>query len=710
MKKVTYTLILLSVLFTALFADATTDSLRSAIRRYKGLPRIDAQLELAYHLRRSDFQSCREHALNAVREARELCKPDREAKGLYYLGLTYYYNDIVDTSMEYLQEAEQLYRSDRNYRDLAKVLSMIGTTYLTTTGDQEKAISYYNEALIHARKYSDHMTMAVVYSQLSNIFRLNGAYQQAIEFIYNSREQYEKADFTEGVAWINYSIARIYTTMSLYDEADELFLKGYEIYSQLPEDISTLTGQAICLDELAFVHTEMRDLEKAREYNDRAYAIYKRIDNLFGQSNSLKYKAYIQYYSGDSKAALETLERALKLKKEIPDLLGFPGVYHLFGMILRKEGKFRQAIDSLHTGLEYALNNNQKNRIMDLNHQLSLIYVELGQYEKAYDYQCRHVALMDSIYKSKATRGMTQLEALYTLNARQREIDELQQDKLISELRLRREKTVRNLLLAMLVIIVVFTLIVLKLYINNKKTNIALEKNRRKLQELNATKDKFFSIIAHDLKSPFNSIIGFSTMLERYCRAKDYEKIEEFSGNIRDVSKQTFNLLENLLDWSRSQTGSIPFNPRNVDIRVAVQNAAELMYSRAKHKDIGFDIHAQEVKVWADENMLHTVLHNILSNAVKYSGRGSQIHISAGKKEGMLEIVIRDEGIGMDEKTRENIFRIDQSGSRPGTEGEQGTGLGLIISREFIEKHGGSIRVESEPGKGSTFVITIPLT
>ncbi|MFO7841675.1 MAG: tetratricopeptide repeat-containing sensor histidine kinase [Fidelibacterota bacterium] len=706
MKKIFF-LVLITV--TAVNAGAVEDSLREATREYRGISQIDAQLDLAYRLRRSDFDASVGLAKKAYRSASDLQDTERQAKASYYLGLTYYYNNIADTSMDYLGRAEKIYRSEKNHEDLAKVLSMLGTCYLSITGDQEKTISYYNEALLHARKHSDHMTMAVVYSQLSNIFRLNGAYQQAIEFIYNSREEYEKAGFREGVAWINYSIARIYSTMSLYDEAEDLFLEALEMYSALPEDVSTLTGQAICLDELGFVYMKLGDPEKARHYNSRAYAIYEDINNMFGLSNSLKYLAHIECLEGNIPTAIQTLERSLKIKKNIPDILGYPGIYNLFGKILHSQGKYQQALDSLNVGLEYAENNDQKNRILDINRQLSKIYIDLGQYETAYKYQSRQLAIMDSIYKSKATRGMTQLEALYVLDAKQRRIEDLQHNKTISELKLKREKTVRNLLLLIMGMIIIFFVVILKLYISNNKTNTALEKNREKLQELNATKDKFFSIIAHDLKSPFNSILGFSSMLERYCRSKDYQKIEEFSRHIRGVSQQTFKLLENLLEWSRSQTGNISFTPREIDISASIKNAADLIYTSAIRKDIKLDIQAEPVRVQADENMLHTVLHNLLSNAIKYSHRGGTVYVKTLEKDGMLEIRIRDEGAGMDEETRKRLFHIDKNISHPGTEGEEGTGLGLLISKEFIEKHHGSIRVESEPGEGSCFIIDIPL-
>jgi signal transduction histidine kinase len=697
------------LLIQPLFADASKDSLINAISTRRGLPRIDARLQYVYELRRSDPEIAEREAVIALEEAQSLKNRDREARTFYYLGMICHYDGRSDSAVIFLQNAESLYREAGDHENLSKVLSLLGTAYLSTTGNQEQAIIYYNESLNEARKVSDHNTMAIVYSQLSNIFRMNGSYQQSIEFIYKAREHYEMVGFTEGIAWINYSIGRIYNTMGLYDEAEKLFLQGLEMYRSLPENYNSLTGKAICMDELGIAYLELGNIQKAREYNAGAAGIYRtQRGGGFGISNSLKYLARIEFVEGNVDESLRQLGKSLRIKKRINDRLGLPGVYLLYGEILSSRGQDTAAIDSLLIGLYHADNNNQKTLMIHLNRQLARIFEAREQFDKAFQYQYQQLAIMDSIYESRATRGMTQLESLYKQQAQEEVIRELEHESVIKDLKLSRELAVQHLLMIILLLVLIFAFFILRLYLVNRKINSALEDQRKKLQELNATKDKFFSIIAHDLKSPFNSIIGFSTLMERYGKAEDFEKMKEFSRHIKSVSTQTFKLLENLLDWARSQTGQIHFNPRELDIEASIQNALDLLSPLAQRKQIGILTEAAPIKLRADENMLHTILQNLISNAIKYSRHGSTIIVAARDLGKNIMIAVRDEGIGMGPDLAEHIFEIGESGSRPGTDKEEGTGLGLIICREFVEKHGGNIRVESEPGKGSNFIVVLP--
>jgi len=238
-----------------------------------------------------------------------------------------------------------------------------------------------------------------------------------------------------------------------------------------------------------------------------------------------------------------------------------------------------------------------------------------------------------------------------------------------------------------------------------------IKKQNEKLHELNATKDKFFSIIAHDLKSPFNSIIGFSNLLARQIEEKDYAAIEKYAGIIQNSSQQAMDLLMNLLEWSQSQTGKIVFTPENLDMTALINQSAELFYSSAEQKTITI---CSEIlvkrPVWADKAMINTILRNLISNAIKFSKTGGEIVVSAEQMSNEVVLSVSDNGVGMDEASISKLFRIDQNHSTLGTEKEKGTGLGLILCKEFVEKHGGRIWVDSAPGNGSKFSISIPET
>lgn len=231
----------------------------------------------------------------------------------------------------------------------------------------------------------------------------------------------------------------------------------------------------------------------------------------------------------------------------------------------------------------------------------------------------------------------------------------------------------------------------------------------KELQKANAMKDKFFSIMAHDLRSPFNTLSGFLDLLhEEYDDFPD-EKRKLFIKKILDTSNQTFSLLENLLEWSRSQRGHIKYNPAKVDVKLVCNEVVGLLEHVAKSKKVEITEQvAESLSAYADNYMIQTVIRNLLTNAIKFSYPGSQVVVSACKNKGDIQVSVADSGKGMEPNTLGNLFKIDVKTTEKGTANEKGSGLGLIICKEFIEKNKGNIWAESKPGKGSKFTFTLP--
>lgn len=246
--------------------------------------------------------------------------------------------------------------------------------------------------------------------------------------------------------------------------------------------------------------------------------------------------------------------------------------------------------------------------------------------------------------------------------------------------------------------------------IERQRNADAIKKYAEELKQLNQTKDKFFSIIAHDLKNPFITILGFSDLLlSDYAELSDEEKLF-YVSEMKKSAEVSHNLLQNLLQWSRSQTGRIDFNPQKLDLLELVNENFLLLEMTAEKKQIQLQ---QQIKgrqfIYADKDMIETVLRNLLTNAIKFSNRNSVINVNAVIDRDFTEIEVVDSGIGIDQKTIDTLFRLDATHSSSGTENESGTGLGLILCKEFVEKNKGTIRVESEQGKGSKFIFTLPV-
>jgi len=262
------------------------------------------------------------------------------------------------------------------------------------------------------------------------------------------------------------------------------------------------------------------------------------------------------------------------------------------------------------------------------------------------------------------------------------------------------------------------------IYVENKPTYLAgftiditdhklaeeeIKRKNEQLQTVNAEKDKFYSIIAHDLKSPFNSILGYLDMLKENIRTYDIEKSEAMLGIINTSAQNTFSLLEDLLIWAQSQSGKISFEPKELNFSDICLQVVKNLKQTADKKNITIhSSYGEEIAAYADADMLKIVLRNLISNAIKFTNKGGRIDIDAKKKDLGLTISVTDSGVGIVPEILANLFNFSQTNTTKGTDNEGGTGLGLSLCKEFVEKHGGRIWAESEVNRGSSFYFTLP--
>ena len=240
--------------------------------------------------------------------------------------------------------------------------------------------------------------------------------------------------------------------------------------------------------------------------------------------------------------------------------------------------------------------------------------------------------------------------------------------------------------------------------------NEELEEQRKQLRELNASKDKFFSIIAHDLRNPIAGFLNLTDVLSTNFDVFSEAESKEFINVMNEASKQLYNLLENLLQWSRAQTGSISYEPQYVAIKKLVDETLDALLVNIENKKLKVNVKVDDKLVaYIDQNMIATVIRNLLSNAIKFSPESSSIKLRAEQKNNVIVFSVVDNGVGMSKENKEKLFKIDQHLTTPGTSDEKGSGLGLILCKEFIEKNKGEIWVESQLNKGSEFSFTIPI-
>lgn len=245
---------------------------------------------------------------------------------------------------------------------------------------------------------------------------------------------------------------------------------------------------------------------------------------------------------------------------------------------------------------------------------------------------------------------------------------------------------------------------------SRKQTEKEIIFKNAELQRLNADKDFFISILAHDLKSPFNSILGFMDILLSNLHSMDINEIERQLIIVSNSANCAYNLLEDILLWALSKSGKLPFEPYEFNLKYSCEKVVEILKSNATNKNITINVAISEsVKVFADANMLNTILRNLISNAIKFTNKGGNINIYSEQNDSELIISVSDNGIGISPEILSDIFENTQMQTQKGTANEKGTGLGLLLCKKFVEKHGGKIWVESAPAQGSIFKFTLPI-
>jgi signal transduction histidine kinase len=340
---------------------------------------------------------------------------------------------------------------------------------------------------------------------------------------------------------------------------------------------------------------------------------------------------------------------------------------------------------------------------------LSYYYEKAGNYKSALQYQILYTNIMDSVYIEENKQQIAEMMVRYETESKERENELLRQQSEIQALQISRQRNIRNSFVILALVLLLLAVTLYSRYRIKRRTSILLEEKNRQLALLNASRDKFYRIIAHDLKNPFSTLMQVSEKLQDQFHNLDNEQKLRIISLIKQSTVYTHELLANLLQWSVLQTGEMKLEPGVTDLSVITHEAMDLLGLHADKKEIRLISEIPEgTEVYADRNMVATVMRNLISNAIKYSDRPGQVRVFCEVQDGIIQVMIKDEGIGISPDDIEKLFRIDVNTSTIGRSKEKGTGLGLILSKEFIEKNGGRIWVESEPSRGSLFIFTLP--
>ncbi|MBU4486057.1 MAG: tetratricopeptide repeat-containing sensor histidine kinase, partial [Candidatus Delongbacteria bacterium] len=512
-------------------------------------------------------------------------------------------------------------------------------------------------------------------------------------------------------------------------------IEYYKRSAKLRESIGDRQGMSGSYSNIGGICFKQKKYDEALEYFKKSISINEELGDKRGLSKGYNNIGLVYKIQGKYSLALEHYQKSLAIKEAFGDKSGIALVRGCITSLYlvqadsskntdEKTDLYKMAVKNAENSLEIVKEIGALPHENSIYKDLSHAWSGLKNYKNAFEYSQKFITTKDSLFNNEKTKIIEEMETKYQTEKKEKENELLKKDNEIKILALDRQTTLRNFFIALsafVTLLVVFTFY--RFRMKKKANKILSEKNELitkqkeeqsviliQLNELNATKDKFFSIIGHDLQTPFQAIIGFSELLKNERNEFYTDKMRSMVNHIYNVGKSTSNLLSNLLDWSRSQTGMIEFKPERFHLKNIFEREIDILSITSKKKEINISIDVPDgMTVFADKNMIGTVIRNLVYNAIKFTYENGNIQITGRQTGEYIETAVSDTGVGIDPKNINRIFNIDFKLSTTGTHNEKGTGLGLVLCREFIERNNGKIRVESALGKGSSFIFTLPI-
>ncbi|MCD4834780.1 MAG: tetratricopeptide repeat-containing sensor histidine kinase [Bacteroidales bacterium] len=612
---------------------------------------------------------------------------------------------------------ESIKRNDK--KDIASYYRSIANAY-SAQSQYKEAIEFYMKSVGILQQLNDEITLASIYNGLGNVYSEISSYDEALKYYFDALEIFQKTDDLDGISAMYNNLGIVYQSLKDNDQALEYYQKTLE----MDIESGSKEGQAVIYNNIGTVYDDNGDKEKALEYYNKSLELNKELESKDGIAMALNNIGLIYLDLGEYDKAYTNLKKSTEIAIKINDTYSLANNYNNLAKLFLHQKQYNKSQNNLNLAIKLSKQINVKEWLVESYDLYFQLYSELNNYKKALEYYKLYSEMNDSIFTSESSNRITEMKIKYETDKLETENELLKKDNKIHLLELNRQKNIKNYSIAFSILILALAILSFSQFRLKKRTNGLLKSKNDQLRdankklkvseynlkELNVTKDKFFSIIAHDLKNPFQSLLGFSETLYNQIDELSNDEISEYSKLIYESSQNLFYLLGNLLQWSQSQLGSMKLSPKPINLYDSVDDVLSLIGISAQKKNIKVEsLIAKDATVFADKHVVSTVLRNLISNAIKFTNKGGEIKISSVISNNKITVSVEDNGKGISEENIEKLFRIDQNYSTKGTENESGTGLGLILCKDLISDSNGEIIVKSTLGKGSNFQFTLPI-
>jgi signal transduction histidine kinase len=662
-------IILLTVNLTV--AQTTVESLENQLINTKGTARLDLLLKVGEKLWENAPKKSLLYGEEALLLARASGNKVLEAKALGVIAGGYYYLGSFDKSLKYQLECLDIRRlqctpdaKDSIYINLATTLGNIGSIYITI-GDLTKALDYSYEALRISEKLQDTLGIGFNYNALAHIYSNLKQHKKSLDYYRKSLKYISLSGKKKYLPSVLNGIAGVYNHLEKYDSA----LYYYTIQTQITRQMEQNYVLVFSLSNTAEIFIALEQFDSARVKLDEAYSI--------AISNSY--------------------------------LNPLTNVYITYGYLYLKTGELQKAMKYAMEGKKITRQINNRKRLLDYYDLIAELYTKLNQPSKANQYLKEYSALKDSLYTQDINEKISDIEVRLATTRVEAEVEKLKTEKELKELEAEKSKNIRTFLIILSALIFLVSVLIYSRYELKRKSAKMLAEKNEELELSNTTKDKFFAIISHDLK---NHLLAFQTithvLANNFSELTD-EKRKHLITRINYSSSSLYHLLENLLDWSMAQIKGFDCQPSPLHLSETIDRITDEVKLMAEKKNITIhNLIPTKQLIMADLDQFSTIIRNLLNNAIKFSNEGKEVYVEAKTEGEFIKISVKDSGIGILEEDQTKLFRLDVDHKSIGLSREKGSGLGLILCKEFVEKNGGRIWVESIYGSGSIFHILLP--
>jgi signal transduction histidine kinase len=624
-------------------------------------------------------------------------------------------------SMQYAKDAYELATNTKSYLIKYRANQQLGLRY-SLAGDFTSALKYETLSLQLAYVLADSASIGLSQSNIGNFYFEIGEYDEAYYYLTRAFRLLQRtAKDSEDSLYMNialHNVGRVFKELGQF----EIALQHLKLSQKISETIQDIEGGPYSLDEIGDVKLRMGENDSALYYLASSLSEGKKImaedpnttlKELQPKTFSKIAKAYLNKKEYDKVFAY--YDSTYKIHELTGNKFGIAEVELGRGTAYLMQEKYDDAMKFTERAVTLAQEINARILEITCYTQLSILWEKKGDYKKSLEYFKQFKVLDDSLFSNEIQQKLLRDQIRFETSTRDDQIAVLTRMEENQKTELRKQEFIRNVLVVIVALTGILLVSVYRGGQRRKQINALLlqhqeemEKRSKELEQLNQVKEKFFSIISHDLRSPINALAGLMDLLD-----KDAIEPHELPGAIKELRirfNHTRSLMNTLLDWTVLQMDKLNLQPTNVSLGRLANESTELV-SSIQNKQIKINNHIPESAIaYADANTISLVIRNLITNAIKFTNDGGEINLSVEAKGSEWVISVQDNGVGMSDDAMARLFNKISPYSSRGTANEKGAGLGLILCKEFVEKNGGRIWAESEVNKGSTFRFTVPKT